>query len=227
MKLLKNEWLQLLILAAPFCAAALLWDKLPERLPCHWNFRGKIDGYADKNFGALFMPIVNIALVVLIIYLPRLDPKRRNYDAETNASIAGVFRIFRLAISLFLSALTLAAFAVALGFHLNIIRFVVGALGAMFVVMGNSMGKLRPNWFAGFRTPWTLESRTVWIKTHRLGGRLMVGSGIGLFVESLFLPTRFCFLAGIVPMIILVAIVPAAYSYFSYRAEKKTSETVH
>ncbi len=62
--------------------------------------------------------------------------------------------------------------------------------------MGNSMGKLRPNWFAGFRTPWSLESRTVWIKTHRLGGRLMVGCGLGIFVESLFLPARLCLLAG-------------------------------
>ena len=221
MKLLKNEWLQLLILATPFCAAVLLWDKLPERLPCHWNFRGEIDGYASKNFGALFMPIINVALVVLISFLPRLDPKRRNYDAETNASIAGAFKIFRLAITLFLSALTLAVFAVAMGFHLNITRFVVAALGVLFAVMGNSMGKLRPNWFAGFRTPWSLESRSVWIKTHRLGGRLMVGCGIGLFVESLLLPTQWCFLAGVVPLVILIGIVPAAYSFFSFRAEKR------
>src|ERR1035437_7463042 len=144
MKLLKKEWLQLLILAAPFCAAALLWDKLPDRLPIHWNFRGEIDGYAGKNFGVFVMPIINVALVVLIIFLPRLDPKRRNYDAEINASIAGVFRICRLAISLFLSALTLAAFAVALHFHLDIVRFVVGGLAVIIAVMGNSMGKLRP-----------------------------------------------------------------------------------
>jgi uncharacterized membrane protein len=227
MKLLKKEWLQLLILAAPFCAVALLWDKLPDRLPVHWNIRGEVDGYAGKSFGTLFMPIVNVALVVLISFLPRLDPKCRNYDAETKASIAGVFRICRLAFSLFLSALTLAIFAVALQFHLDIVRFVVGGLGVLFAVMGNSMGKLRPNWFAGFRTPWSLESRTVWIKTHRLGGRLMVGSGICLFAESLLLPIWLCFLAGVVPMIILVGIVPAAYSYFSYRAEKKISETVH
>jgi uncharacterized membrane protein len=227
MKLLKKEWLQLLILAAPFCAAALLWDKLPDRLPIHWNFRGEVDGYAGKSFGVLVMPIVNVALVILISFLPRLDPKCRNYDPETKASIAGVFRICRLAISLFYSSLMLATFSVALGFHLDTARFAAGGVGVMIAVMGNSMGKLRPNWFAGFRTPWSLESRTVWMKTHRLGGRLMVGSGICLFAESLLLPIRLCFLAGVVPMIILVGIVPAPYSYFSYRAEKKISEAVH
>lgn len=74
MKLLKNEWLQLLILAAPFCAAALLWDNLPDRLPIHWNFRGEVDGYAGKTFGAWFLPAINVVLVVLISFLPRLDP---------------------------------------------------------------------------------------------------------------------------------------------------------
>lgn len=225
--LLKNEWLQLLILAAPFCAAALLWHKLPDRLPIHWNFRGEIDGYAGKTFGALFLPAINVALVALISFLPRFDPKFPNYDSETQASIMGVYRVCRLAFSLFLSALTVAILLFALQFQFDLTRFVAGGAGLLFAVMGNSMTKLRPNWFAGFRTPWSLESRTVWMKTHRLGGRLMVGCGLGLFVESLFLPAKLCFLAGVLPMIILVGIVPAAYSYFSYRAEKKISETAH
>jgi uncharacterized membrane protein len=227
MKLLKNEWLQLLILAAPFCAAALLWDKLPDRMPFHWNIRGEIDGCVGKHFGALFFPILNVTLVVLLAFLPRLDPKCRNYDAETKASSAGVFKVSRLASSLFLSALTIAIFLVSLQFQFDLTRVVFGGAGLLTVVIGNSLTKLRPNWFAGFRTPWSLKSRAVWMKTHRLGGRLMVGCGLGMIVESLFLPAWLCLLAGGVPMIILVGIVPVVYSYFSYRAEKKLSETVH
>jgi hypothetical protein len=34
-------------------------------------------------------------------------------------------------------------------------------------------------------------------------------------------------LAGVLPMIILVGIVPAAYSYFSFQAEKKASNGAH
>ncbi len=129
MKLLKNEWLQLLILAAPFCAAALLWDKLPDRMPIHWDFRGEIDGYAGKTFGVLFLPLLNVALVVLITFLPRLDPKCRNYDAETKASIAGVFKVCRLAFSLFLSALTVAILLCALQFHFDFARFICRRTG--------------------------------------------------------------------------------------------------
>jgi uncharacterized membrane protein len=32
------------------------------------------------------------------------------------------------------------------------------------------MGKIRPNWFVGVRTPWTLSSKLSWDKTHRLAG---------------------------------------------------------
>ena len=227
MKIQKREWLQILILAAPFCTAALLWTKLPDRMPIHWNIRGEIDGYAGKQFAVLFFPILNVALVGLLAFLPRLDPKCRNYDAETKASIAGVFKVGRLASSLFLSALIIGIFLVALQFQFDLTRVIFGGAGLLTVVIGNSMTKLRPNWFAGFRTPWSLKSRTVWMKTHRLGGRLMVGCGLAMFVESLFLPASLCLLAGGVPMIILVGIVPAAYSYFSFQAEKKAAAAAH
>jgi uncharacterized membrane protein len=222
--LLRNEWLQLLILAIPFCVAAFWWPQLPARLPIHWNFRGEIDGYAGKIFGALFLPVINVVLVLLITLLPRFDPKFPNYDVATQASITGVYRVCRLAISVFLAALTVAILLFALQFHFDLTRLLAGGMGLLFAVIGNSMTKLRPNWFAGFRTPWSLESRSVWIKTHRLGGWLMVGCGLGLFVESLFFSAKLCFLAGVLPLIILVGIVPAAYSYFCYRAEKKAPE---
>ena len=219
--LLKNEWLQLLILAAPFCAAALLWHKLPDRMPIHWNFRGEVDGYAGKNFGASFLPALNVVLVVLIHFLQRLDPKCRNYDAETKASIAGVFKVCRLAISLFFSALTIAIFLVALQHQFDIARFIAGGMGLMLAVMGNSMTKLRPNWFAGFRTPWSLEI------AHRLdqnapSGRTPDGRlRLGMFIESLFLPAGCASSRASLPTIILVAIVPAALFLFQPPGGKK------
>ena len=42
------------------------------------------------------------------------------------------------------------------------------------------MGKIRPNWFVGVRTPWTLSSRRSWNKTHRLAGWLFVVMGIAI-----------------------------------------------
>lgn len=54
------------------------------------------------------------------------------------------------------------------------------AVGVMMVLMGSVMGKIRPNWFVGIRTPWTLSSKSSWVRTHRLGGWLLVGLGLAL-----------------------------------------------
>jgi immunity protein, SdpI family len=39
------------------------------------------------------------------------------------------------------------------------------------------MGKIRPNWFVGVRTPWTLSSKLSWTKTHRLAGWVLAVLG--------------------------------------------------
>ena len=61
-------------------------------------------------------------------------------------------------------------------------------IGVLFVGLGNVMGKIRPNWFVGFRTPWGLNSPDVWTRTHRFGGRLMLGLGLVLIVAGLLFP---------------------------------------
>ncbi|HMC92889.1 MAG TPA: SdpI family protein, partial [Allosphingosinicella sp.] len=40
-------------------------------------------------------------------------------------------------------------------------------IGAMFVLIGNQLGKSRSMYLVGIRTPWTLASEEVWIRTHR------------------------------------------------------------
>ena len=40
-------------------------------------------------------------------------------------------------------------------------------------------------YLVGIRTPWTLASEEVWIRTHRLGGKLMVAGGLLIIVAAL------------------------------------------
>src|SRR5437868_6659066 len=124
MKNLKKEWLQLLLLAAPFCAAALLWDKLPERMPIHWNVRGHADGYAGRAFGALFVPCMNIFVVALIGLVSQIDPRLRRQVDDARASSLRVFRAARLALSSFLGLLSLTIISIGLGLPLDISRVI-------------------------------------------------------------------------------------------------------
>lgn len=72
-------------------------------------------------------------------------------------------------------------------------------VGMLFIVLGNYMPKIKPNYFIGIRTPWTLENEVVWQKTHRVGGKVFVIMGVlimfTIFVTSVW---RFIFLMIIV-----------------------------
>ncbi len=220
MKIPKREWLQILILATPFCVAALLWNKLPDPMPNHWGINGQVDGYASKPVAALLLPCINLAVAVLILILPRFDPKFVRYDEETKASLRRTFAAMRLAITLFLSLMALVV--VVMPFHPEIrIPTVIGlGVGLLLMVFGNLMTKLRPNWFFGIRTRWTLESREVWTKTHRLGGRLMMACGACILIFGLLLPMKLFVLCVVLPAAAVMSIVPFVYSYIIWNQSR-------
>jgi uncharacterized membrane protein len=216
MKIQKREWLQILILAAPFCGAALLWNKLPDRMAIHWGLNGQADGYAGKPMASLLLPSVNLAIAVLIMILPRFDPKFVRYDDETKASLRRTFAAMRLAITLFMTVLALAVLATPLYPVIQMTLIAVTGFGLLMIVLGNLMTKLRPNWFCGIRTRWTLESREVWTKTHRLGGRLMMAGGACVLIFGLLLPIKLLVLCVLLPAIAVMSIVPIVYSYILF-----------
>ena len=199
---------------------ALLWDKLPERIPIHWNIHGQIDGYAGRAFGTLFMPVLNIFLALLLAIMPSRDPRVRKYDADARSSTMRVMKTVRLVVTLFNAGVAFAILAVALHYPFNMNRFIGVAMALLYIALGNFMGKLRPNYFAGFRTPWTLESRTVWIKTHQLGGRVMVAGGMVMLAAAFLVSSEQSFLWFLLPVTLAVPIIPCVYSYIYYRAEK-------
>ena len=216
MKELKDEWLQLCILAAPFCVAALLWDKLPERMPIHWNAHGRVDGYAGKGFATFFVPCLNIAMSALIWGLGLVDPRSRTYEPETRAQLLRTVKLVRLAISGFLCITALAVLAIGAGLKLDMSRIMWVGMSFLLLVIGNVMGKLRPNYFIGVRTPWTLESSDVWTRTHRLAGKLMVVGSLIVLAGSFVLPPfpQVWFALG---TIVTIAFVPLIYSYVIYK----------
>lgn len=154
-----------------------------------------------------------IVVYLLLLFLPLIDPKRLNYQ-----KFQGTYRALRIAL--------LAFFAVVYGIVQLSIRghgalgtaILPLALGALFIVLGNYMGKIRPNWFIGVRTPWTLSSPRVWTKTHRQCGWAFVIAGIlVIFTDLLVNKWTYYVLLGTALASILYAY---AYSYFAWRAEE-------
>ncbi len=223
---LKKEWLQILILALPFCAVALLWDRIPGWVPTHWNARGEVDGMARKAYGVLALPCVNVGLAFLMTVLPLIDPKMRKQEGDTRNSLWRTVRIIRLGTTTFMAFMSVAALAAALNMFKDgaqFSRLLNFGVAFLFILLGNFMSKIRPNYFLGIRTPWTLESKEVWTKTHRMGGRLFVVAGFIMVVASLTVPLEQYVYCVLLPLIVGVSLFTTGYSYVIYKKENRTA----
>lgn len=63
--------IQLLGLVAYIILAAILWDKLPERVAIHFNASGEPDNFASKTLGTLLFPLVVYPLFLVMTYFLR------------------------------------------------------------------------------------------------------------------------------------------------------------
>ena len=210
---MKRIWPGLLTISLGTIFGLAVFNQLPQRVPIHWGITGEIDGYADRGFAVVLLPIVALIVLLLLGNIQRLDPIQRNYPA-----IQPTINRYGLLISLFLMLLHVIILLSAMGMELNMLRLILAGTGALFVLLGNELGRLRPNSLAGIRVPWTLTDEDVWRQSHRVGGRIMVASGLGMMVCVLLLPPNIMVMCVIA---IIAAMVVGMFGYSYYVAMRK------
>lgn len=206
-----------LLVLALVAAALAVGNSLPAelQLPTHWSISGEPDRFSGK-WPALLMPAGMAAFLSLLFwFLPALEPRGRNL-----ARSSGLYLWTWAALLLMSIAIELVVISVALHWNLRVEHIMTGAIGLMFILIGNQLGKSRSMYMVGIRTPWTLASEEVWIKTHRLGGKLMVLGGL-LMIACSFLPLPSGLLAGVFGALLALMVgVPVVYSYWLWRRER-------
>lgn len=212
---LKKELGIIVIVLMPAIYLALKWNDLPDQVPSHWNIEGEVDGYSSKYV----MPLVNILIYPLLLLIPLIDPRKKNYRF-----FAGAYFKIRFVLHLFLSIMTMTVLLMATGADIQVDRVVVTCVLLLFIALGNYMGNIRSNYFVGIRTPWTLENTEVWRRTHLVAGRLWFWGGLVCLIISFFISEPSVFVV-IISVIAILSIVPVVYSYLIFRKLKKTMNT--
>ena len=208
-----RKWIPSLIIAAAIVASALVYPKLPETVPTHWDMSGHPNGWSSRAFGAWVLPVIMIVLWVQLWILPAIDPRGVNY-----AKFAGTFETIIDAILVYMLGVHLIILRASLGYPVPMQRIIPASVGVLLVLVGNLLPRARPNWFVGIRTPWTLSSDRVWEKTHRIGGRVFVAGGLLILLSALATPQ----LASIVlvTVVVLSTATVLIYSYVEWRREQ-------
>ncbi len=208
--------LVVLLILAPLVYASFLYPSLPDTIPIHFNAKGEADGWGSKE--SIFLAPAILGLVSIFVYtllsnVHKIDPKRyANSDVR-------VERTFALIVLAFLSGLSLIILYGTAHRGVPFGKLLFSFLGFGFAGMGVYMPRLKQNYFAGFRLPWTLENAENWAATHRLAGKVWVVGGLVqclsgvLFKES----TLFIIFMSITA---LMVIIPLVFSYSMFRQAK-------
>lgn len=183
-----------------------------DRIPIHWNLQGEVDGYAGKWEGLMFVPLVSLGMAVLLIVLPKIDPGSANFE-----NFARSWRIMRLAIIGFLLILQVTIIWAATNHPVNMNVVMPLSLGFLFVVLGNYMSKLRPNWTVGVRTPWTLSSRLSWTMTHRYASWQFTLAGVAF--ASIAIVQNAWYAGAVIAGFLVSVIWLIFYSYLVWRSD--------
>lgn len=172
----------------PAVMLALVWNRLPENVPMHWDVHNHVDRWGSP-MSLWALSAVGPLMAVMFRFLPRIDPKRANYEKFQLRYELSVLATELLMVVVMAAVLTES---LAPG-RLNIAKVIGLAVGVIFIVMGNLMGKVKTNWFMGIRTPWALSDPDVWNRTQRLGGWVFFLSGALLIVLCLLAPPEVTF----------------------------------
>ncbi len=210
----KLHWFEILLLLAPFLVLAIYWNGLPARVPTHWNLHGEIDRWDAKWPGLFITPLTALGTTVLLRFLPRFDPRLRKNSNE-HGRMSTTLPVIRLALLVLFDAIFAVQVAVSLRVPLPGGRLVTTCTLLFTAVMGNYLGNVRPNYFVGIRTPWTLENPGTWRETHRLGGRLIFYGSLLLLAIQFFLNELFfgwLLLSAISLLVVWVILYPWHHS---------------
>lgn len=203
-----------ILIVASTLAGLLLWNQLPEQMASHWGANDQVNGTMSKFWGVFLMPAITIAMLLLFLVIPSIDPLKANiaqFRDYFNAFIALI-----VAFMVYIYGLTLAWNLGYTSFRMS--TAMLPALGLLFIFIGAMIGKAKRNFFIGIRTPWTLSSDKVWDETHRVGSKLFIASGVLALLGAFFPDYAFWFI--MVP-VMGTALFTVVYSYVLFQREQK------
>jgi len=202
-----------LVALSPLGYLFLVWNNIPESFITRFEFERAFEKVQSRK--TLFLGVLAVALVSVLLYflmrnLKKIDPKVKEGTATSSFNKLG------LIITLYLAILNYFLILSAKNGWTIDTRVSMAFFGLLIMFMGNYMNNIKPNYFAGFRLPWTLNDPDNWRKTHQLAGKLWFAAGILLIIISLFI-SKTLLIPISIGILVVIVLIPSVYSFKIYR----------
>ncbi|TRZ82793.1 MAG: DUF1648 domain-containing protein [Sediminibacterium sp.] len=207
----------LVLIGIPFIYAAYLYPNLPAMIPTHFNIKGEADSFGGKDsiyLGPIIMGVASLFTYFLLANIKNFDPKRTQQIDD------GLFQKFGFFTVLFLSLLCIVILYATTHQGIPIEKLLFPMMGLAFAAVGIYMPKIKQNYFAGFKLPWTLDNEDNWNATHKIAGKAWFYGGILQFLAGMAFNSVTSFVIFFIDMIVMV-LVPTIYSYRMFKNGNK------
>ena len=201
---LKKELPILIVVMLPVLFILVANNQLNSLAEINWTQPKQIPIWAMIS---IFMG-VNLLIYGLLLFVQRIDPKKKNYEVFKSS-----FYKIRFIVSLFMTVITGIFVASNIGIVIDELKILRISTFVLLAVIGNYVYSVKPNWFIGFRTPWTLDNEIVWRKTHQFGAKIMIGFSIIGLIISLIPQKEVIGLIVFFGIIMIMVMIPIIYSY--------------
>ncbi len=161
------------LVAGTVAVTAVLYARLPERVPTHWGLDGEVDGWMSRAVGVWMMPPLALGVWALLRSAPLWVGGHYRPLVERSPMAAAAFLTVGL-----LSAVQALILWAALHPGEPAGRALVVGLGAYSLLLAEVLPRMRRNPLVGFRTGWTLASDENWYRTHRFGAYTLAVGGV-------------------------------------------------
>ena len=194
-----------IIILLPIIVGIILWDKLPNEIPVHWNTAGEADNFSNKPFAVFGFPLILLIVQWGCIFATLADPKKKNHSSKMRYLIFWLIPVLSL-------LLALVTYCAALGVTVPVGMVASLFIGILFVILGTFLPNCKQNYTIGIKIPWTLHSEENWNRTHRLACPVWITGGIVIALAGVF-DLFWLMIAALFGMVLL----PIVYSYILYR----------
>ena len=212
-----KELILWILIVIPFIYLAMVWKNLPAQVPTHFDLAGNPNDWSEKTSLPALIGAMGIGSYLTMLLIPYFDPKKKI------AQMGEKYYSLRLIITDFMSAICFYLLYVSNKGEINP-NLLIAMVGAFYVVLGNYLQSVKPNYFIGIRTPWTLENEETWRKTHRLGGKLWLIGGLITILIAFVAKNNSLLAISFGTVTAVISIVPVIYSYLEFRKIHKNDE---
>lgn len=195
-----------------------IWHELPDSVPTHFGMDGKPNDWSSKSTLFFLVGGMSIGTYLLMLILPKIDPSKRiNEMGQKYDSLRHIISFFMMLLGIYI------LYAAKAG-ELSKPQYLIAIVAALLAMMGNYFQTLRPNYFIGIRTPWTMSNENVWKQTHLLAGRLWLAGGLLSLVLALTMELNTVLLSILGVILFTIVVVPVALSYWYFQKEGTSSK---